>query len=210
LEEVPVAEIYRRSSKFVQYQTFSNPGFKQHFYRMKIYKVTYHLKKKVGEKYGGPTQESSLCATRLASESLTSDEWILLGRDNYNRRGRMTYLTDISSTPEFRAYEGTKEKLGGFDKMWNMLKKEAEKKPQYLSITVIDTEYMTIYSLKRAATEKYLDDQLLNTFFSYMNRESRYNRNESLLSIHCFTTHFLTKLFQEDDKFDYTKFARWC
>jgi hypothetical protein len=54
----------------------------------------------------------------------------------------MTYVTDISSTPEFKAYEGTKEKLGGFDKMWNMLKKEAEKNPQYLSITIIDTEYL--------------------------------------------------------------------
>jgi hypothetical protein len=31
LEEVPVAEIYRRSSKVVQYQTFSNTGFKLHF-----------------------------------------------------------------------------------------------------------------------------------------------------------------------------------
>jgi hypothetical protein len=29
----------------------------------------------------------------------------------------MTYFTDISSTPEFKAYEGTREKLGGFDKM---------------------------------------------------------------------------------------------
>jgi hypothetical protein len=28
----------------------------------------------------------------------------------------MAYFTDISSTPEFKAYEGTKEKLGGFDK----------------------------------------------------------------------------------------------
>jgi hypothetical protein len=26
---------------------------------------------------------------------------------------------------EFKAYEGTKEKVGGFDKMSNMLKKEA-------------------------------------------------------------------------------------
>jgi hypothetical protein len=42
----------------------------------------------------------------------------------------MTYFTDITSTPEFKVYEGTKEKLGGFDKMWNMLKKKAEKKPQ--------------------------------------------------------------------------------
>jgi Ulp1 family protease len=122
----------------------------------------------------------------------------------------MTYLTDMSSTPEFKAYEGTKKQLGGFDKMWNMLKKEAEKKPQDLSITIIDTEYMTRYSLKRAATEKYLDDQLLNTFSSYTNRESRNGRTESLLSIHCYTTHFLTKLFQEDEKFDYTKVAQWC
>jgi Ulp1 family protease len=122
----------------------------------------------------------------------------------------MTYFTDISSTPEFKTYEGTKEKLGGFDKMWNMLKKEAEKKPQYLSITIIDTEYMTRDSLKRAATKKCLDYQLLNTFSSYTNRESRNGRNKSLLSINCYTTHFITKLFQEDENFDYTKAARWC
>jgi hypothetical protein len=67
--------------------------------------------------------------------------------------------------PEFKAYEGKNEKLGGFYKMWNMLKKEAEKKPQDLSITIIDTEYnMTGDSLKRAATKKYVDDQLRNTF----------------------------------------------
>jgi hypothetical protein len=54
----------------------------------------------------------------------------------------MTFFTDISSTPESKAYEGTKKKLGGFDKMWNMLKKEAEKKPHDLSITIIDTQYM--------------------------------------------------------------------
>jgi hypothetical protein len=59
---------------------------------------------------------------------------------------------------------GTKEKLGGFNKMWNMLKKEAEKKPQDLIITIIDTEYMTRDSLKRAVTKKFVDDQLLNTF----------------------------------------------
>jgi hypothetical protein len=77
----------------------------------------------------------------------------------------MPHCTDISSTPEFKAYEGTKEKLGGFDKiMCNMLKKEAEKKPQDLSITIIGTEYMTRDSFKRAATEKYFDDQLINTF----------------------------------------------
>jgi Ulp1 family protease len=63
--------------------------------------------------------------------------------------------------------------------------------------------------LKRAAVEKYVDDQLLNTFFSYMNRESRNGRKESLLSIHYYTTHFLTKLFQEDEKLDYTKVYRW-
>jgi Ulp1 family protease len=90
-----------------------------------------------------------------------------------------------------------------------MLKREAEKKPQDSSITIIDTEYMTRYSLKRAATEKYLDDQLLNTFSSYMNRENRNGSNESMLPIHCYTTHFLTKLFQEDEKFNYTKVARW-
>jgi hypothetical protein len=58
-------------------------------------------------------------------------------------------------------------------------------------------------SLKRAATKKYLDDQLFNTFSSYMNRETRNGSNKSLLSIHCYTTHFPNKLFQEDDKFDY-------
>jgi Ulp1 family protease len=89
-------------------------------------------------------------------------------------------------------------------------KKESEKKPQDLSIVIIDTKCMTIVSLKRDATEKYLDYQLLNTFFSYTNRESRNGRNESLLSIHCYTTHFLTKLFQEDEKFNYTKVAQWC
>jgi hypothetical protein len=108
LEEVPIAEIYRRSSKVVQFQTLSNTGFKPHFYGMKSYKVTYRLKKKVGKKYGGPIQESSLCSTRLESGSLTSAEWILLGRDNYKRRGRMTYFTDTSSTPEFKAYSGDK------------------------------------------------------------------------------------------------------
>jgi hypothetical protein len=51
----------------------------------------------------------------------------------------MTYFTGISSTPELKAYEGTNEKLGGFDKIWNMLKREEEKKPQYLSITIIET-----------------------------------------------------------------------
>jgi hypothetical protein len=56
----------------------------------------------------------------------------------------------------------------------------------------------------------YVDDQLLNTFFSYMNIESRNGSNKSLLSINCYTTYFLTKLFQEDEKFDYTKVARWC
>jgi hypothetical protein len=62
--------------------------------------------------------------------------------------------------------------------MWNMLKKEAEKKPQYLSITITDTEYMVRGSLKRAATDRYLDDQLINTFVSYMNRESRNGSNK--------------------------------
>jgi hypothetical protein len=140
LEEVLVAEIYRRSSKVVQFQTFSNTIFKPNFYRMMSYKVIYHLKKKVGEKYGGPIQESSLCSTRLQAGSLTSAEWILLGRDNYKRIGRMTYFTDVSSTPEFKTYEGTKKKVGGFDKMWNMPKKEAGKKPQDLSITIIDRD----------------------------------------------------------------------
>jgi hypothetical protein len=103
--------------------------------------------------------------------------------------------------------QGDKVKLGGFDKMWNMLKKEAENKPQDLSITIIGKEYMTRDSLKRDATEKCLDYQLLNTFVSYMNREIRNGSNESFLSIHCYTTHFLAKLFQEDEKFDYTIFA---
>jgi hypothetical protein len=92
----------------------------------------------------------------------------------------MIYFTDISSAPEFKAYEGTHETPGFFHKiMWNMLKKEAEKKPQYLSITIICIEYMKRDWFKRAATDKYLDDQLLNTFFSYMNRESRNGSNES-------------------------------
>jgi hypothetical protein len=87
LEEVPVSEIYRRSSKVVQFQTFSNTGLKSRFYQMMSYKVTYHLKKKVGGKYGGPLQESSLFSTRLESGSLKSAELILLGRDNYKSRG---------------------------------------------------------------------------------------------------------------------------
>jgi hypothetical protein len=62
--------------------------------------------------------------------------------------------SDISSTPELKAYKGTKEQLGSFDKMWNMLKKEAEKNPKDLIITIIDTEYMTRDSLKRDAAEK--------------------------------------------------------
>jgi hypothetical protein len=45
-------------------------------------------------------------------------------------------------------------------------KEEAEKKPQDLRITIIGKEYMMINSLKRTATEKYVDDQLLNTFLS--------------------------------------------
>jgi hypothetical protein len=48
LEEVPVTENLRRSLGVVQFQTFSNTGFKPHFYRMKSYKVTCHLKKKIG------------------------------------------------------------------------------------------------------------------------------------------------------------------
>jgi hypothetical protein len=54
LEEVPVTDFFRRIPGVVQFQTFSNNGFTQHFYQMKSYKVTYHLKRKVGEKYGGP------------------------------------------------------------------------------------------------------------------------------------------------------------
>jgi hypothetical protein len=60
LKEVPVPEIYRRRSNAIQYETSSNTGFKLHFYRIKSYKVTYHLKKKVGETYGGPIQLLSL------------------------------------------------------------------------------------------------------------------------------------------------------
>jgi hypothetical protein len=77
---------------------------------MKSYKVTYHLKKKVGEKYGWPIQVSSLFSTRLKAGLLTSADWLILDQDNYKRRGRMTYVTDISSAPVFKAYEGTKEK----------------------------------------------------------------------------------------------------
>jgi hypothetical protein len=46
-------QIYRRISKIAQYQTLSNTGFRLKLCRMKSYKVTCHLKKKVGEKYGG-------------------------------------------------------------------------------------------------------------------------------------------------------------
>jgi hypothetical protein len=106
----------------------------------------------------------------------------------------MTYFTDISSTPEFKASEGTKEKLD-FDKMWNMLKRETEKKPHDLSIKIICTEYTTRDLLKRAATENHLDDQLFNTFSSYKKRETRNGSNKCLLSIHYYTTHFLTKVF---------------
>jgi hypothetical protein len=98
------------------------------------------LKKKVGEKYGWPIQVPGLCSTRLGSGLLKSRDWIILDQDKYRRRWRMTYFTEISSTPEFKAYEGTNEKLGGFDKMWNILKKEAEKEPQKLSRTIIGTE----------------------------------------------------------------------
>jgi hypothetical protein len=77
LEEVPVAEIYRRSSNVVQYQTFSNTGFRLHFYRMKSYKVTYHLKKKLGEKYRGTIQVSSPCSTRLEAGLLTIADWLI-------------------------------------------------------------------------------------------------------------------------------------
>jgi Ulp1 family protease len=122
----------------------------------------------------------------------------------------MTYHVEISSTPEFKAYMRTKEKLGGFDNTWNMLKMEAEKKPQDLSITIIDTEYTMRDSFKRATTNKYVDDQILNIFFSYMNREISNGSNESMLSIHCYTTHFLTKLFQEDETLNYTKVSQWC
>ena len=96
----------------------------------------------------------------------------------------MNYLTDISSTPEFKAYKETKENHGGFDKMWNVMKLEAFREPQNDHVAIIGTEFMTRDSLKRAATGKYLDDQFLNTFLSYMNRESRNGNNESMLSIH--------------------------
>jgi hypothetical protein len=78
-EEVPVAEIYRRSSKAVQYQTSSNTGFRPHFYRMKSYKeVTHLLKKKVKEEYGGKIQVSRLCSTRLEAGLFTSADWLIL------------------------------------------------------------------------------------------------------------------------------------
>jgi hypothetical protein len=91
-----------------------------------------------------------------------------------------------------------------------MLKKEAEKKLQDLSIAIIGTEYMTRDSLKRSATKKYVDDQILNTFSSYMNREHRNGSTKSLLPIHCYTTNLLTNFLKEDEKFDNTKVARWC
>jgi hypothetical protein len=56
---------------------------------MKSYKVIYHLKKKVGEKYGGPIQVASLCSTRLEEGLLKSADWLILDQDNYKRRGRM-------------------------------------------------------------------------------------------------------------------------
>jgi hypothetical protein len=70
-----------------------------------------YLKKKVGEKYGGPIQVSNLRSTRLEAGRLTSVNWLILDRDNYKRRWRMTHFTDISSTPEFKAYEGTQKHL---------------------------------------------------------------------------------------------------
>jgi hypothetical protein len=60
---------------------------------------------------------SSLCSTRLKAGLLTSAECLILYRENYKRRCRITYFTDITSMPEFKAYEGTNEKLGGFDNM---------------------------------------------------------------------------------------------
>jgi hypothetical protein len=42
----------------------------------------------------------------------------------------MKYVTDISSTPEFKAYERTKEQLRGFDKMWNILKRNQKRSPK--------------------------------------------------------------------------------
>jgi hypothetical protein len=76
-EEVP-AEISRTSSKVFQYQNFSNTGIRQHVYRMKSYKVTYHLKKKVGEKHGGPIQMSILCSTILEAGLLTNADCLIL------------------------------------------------------------------------------------------------------------------------------------
>jgi hypothetical protein len=61
--EVPVAEIYRRSSRVFQFHTFSKSVFMPHFYRIKSYKVTYHLNKEVGEKYGGSIQVSIICSS---------------------------------------------------------------------------------------------------------------------------------------------------
>jgi hypothetical protein len=72
----------------------------------------------------------------------------------------MTYSTDIPSTPEFKAFEGTEEKLGGFYKMWNMLKREAEKKPQDLSITIIDIEY-TYFALFDQRSQQSISSSVL-------------------------------------------------
>jgi hypothetical protein len=43
-KEVPVTEIFRRNTGVVQFKTIPNTRFKPHFYQMKSYKVTYHLK----------------------------------------------------------------------------------------------------------------------------------------------------------------------
>jgi hypothetical protein len=97
---------------------------------------------------------------------------------------RRIYHVYSSSTTEFKAYMRTKEKLGGFDNMWKILKMEAEKKTHHVHIAIIDIELATRNSLKRAATHIYLNDELLNTFFSYMNSKHRNDAHESILSIH--------------------------
>jgi hypothetical protein len=61
-------------------------------------------------------------------------------------------------------------------------KGSSKEDPQYVSITIIDTKYMTRDSLNRVATDKYVDDNhLLNTFFIYMNIERSNGSNKYLL-----------------------------
>jgi hypothetical protein len=48
---------------------------------------------------------------------LPSADWLIIERETSKRRRWMIHLPEISSTKEFKAYEGTKNKLGGFDIM---------------------------------------------------------------------------------------------